>query len=235
MLDALLKALKQFSDPRLRSVVWLGIAAAALVFGLLFWAIGWLLSGVSLTDLGLSPETASPFEYPFRLLVDVLGGLAVLGLTWLLFPVVATAVSGIFLDRVAVAVEDRHYPGLPAAREQGIVEAVAMAARFLALSLLLNLLALPVYLLLPAVNFLLFYLLNGYLIGREYFEQAALRRLDPAEAAALRKRYGARIVTLGALFAFLMTIPLVNLVAPVFATAAMIHLFEGLRRQANPA
>ena len=165
----------------------------------------------------------------------MLGGLAVLGLTWLLFPVVATAVSGIFLDRVAVAVEDRHYPGLPAAREQGIVEAVAMAARFLALSLLLNLLALPVYLLLPAVNFLLFYLLNGYLIGREYFEQAALRRLDPAEAAALRKRYGARIVTLGALFAFLMTIPLVNLVAPVFATAAMIHLFEGLRRQANPA
>jgi len=59
MLDALLKALRQFSDPRLRSVVWLGIGAATLVFALLFWAIGWLLSGVSLTDLGLSPETAA--------------------------------------------------------------------------------------------------------------------------------------------------------------------------------
>lgn len=235
MIDALVKALRQFSDPRLRGVVWLGIGAAALVFALLFWGIGWLLSGVSLTDLGLSPETASPFEYPFRLLVDVLGGLAVLGLTWLLFPVVATAVTGIFLERVAVAVEGRHYPGLPAAREQGIGEAVGMAARFLALSLLLNLLALPVYLLFPAVNFLLFYLLNGYLIGREYFEMAALRRLESAEATALRKRYGGRIVTFGALFAFLMTIPVLNLAAPVFATAAMIHLFEGLRRQANPA
>jgi CysZ protein len=235
MIDALLKAFRQFSDPRLRGVVWLGIGAAALVFALLFWAIAWLLSGVSLTDLGLSPETSAPFEYPFRLLVDVLGGLAVLGLTWLLFPVVATAVTGIFLDRVAVAVESRHYPGLPAARDQGIGEAVGMAARFLALSLLLNLLALPVYLLFPAVNLLLFYLLNGYLIGREYFEMAALRRLDAADAAALRKRYGGRIVAAGALFAFLMTIPLVNLAAPVFAIAAMIHLFEGLRRQANPA
>ncbi|MBU2089763.1 MAG: EI24 domain-containing protein, partial [Alphaproteobacteria bacterium] len=108
-------------------------------------------------------------------------------------------------------------------------------ARFLALSILLNLIALPVYLLLPAVNLVLFYFLNGYLISREYFDMVAIRRVDKAEIVSMRRAYRGRLLGFGAVIAFLMTVPLVNLFVPVFATATMVHLFQGLRRKGIPA
>ncbi|KZD12774.1 EI24 domain-containing protein [Oceanibaculum pacificum] len=235
MFRSFTKALHQLSDPRLRGIVWRGALVALLVFIALFVAVNWGLSGLSLIDLGVPPNIADPVEWPFRLLVDILGGLAVLMLTWLLFPAVSTAVMGLFLDKAADIVEQRHYPDLPAAREQPLVEALFAAARFLGLSILLNLLALPVYLLLPAVNLVLFYLLNGYLISREYYEMVAVRRLDRDRLVAVRKRHGARLLAFGALIAFLMTVPIVNLFVPVFATAAMVHLFQGLQRQEIPS
>src|SRR3546814_18922147 len=75
-----------------------------------------------------------------------------------------------------------------------------------------------------------FYLLNGYLLGREYFEMVAVRRLDLAGAKRLRRDFRGRVVLAGAVIAFLLTIPLVNLVTPMIATAFMLHVFEGLRR-----
>ena len=91
--------------------------------------------------------------------------------------------------------------------------------------------ALPIYFFLPVINLLVFYALNGYLLGREYFELVALRRLDGSSAQVLRKSYQGTIFLSGAVIAFLTTVPLLNLAAPVVATAFMVHLFETLRRR----
>ena len=98
----------------------------------------------------------------------------------------------------------------------------------------LNLLALPLYLLLlfvPPFNLFVFYLLNGYLLGREYFELVAARRLDTAGVRRLRRAYRGRLLLAGAVIAFLLTVPIVNLVTPIIATGFMLHVFEGLRRR----
>jgi uncharacterized protein involved in cysteine biosynthesis len=92
-------------------------------------------------------------------------------------------------------------------------------------------LALPVYLLAPGINVLLFLGLNGYLFGREYFEVVALRRLDVVGARRMRQRFGARVFIGGVVIAALFALPLVNLVAPVIATAFMVHIFQELRRR----
>jgi len=91
----------------------------------------------------------------------------------------------------------------------------------------LNLLLLPFYLLLlwfPPAYAVLFYGVNGYLLGREYFEQVAMRRLDPEAARRLRRAHQGRIVLAGVAIAFLLTVPILNLIAPVLATAFMVHL-----------
>jgi uncharacterized protein involved in cysteine biosynthesis len=102
--------------------------------------------------------------------------------------------------------------------------------RLTGLTLLLNLLALPVYLLAPGINLFLFLALNGYLLGRGYFEVVALRRLDAGEARAVRRRFAGRIFLGGVVIAGLFALPFVNLVAPVIATAFMLHIFEALPR-----
>jgi len=169
-----------------------------------------------------------------NLAIDVLGSVAALFIAWLVFPTMALLILGFFLDRVIAAVERRHYPGLPEARAIGLHEAVMSAIRLALLALLLNLLALPLYLFLPVVNVMLFFALNGYLVGREYFEAVAYRRLDRVAVKALWRRYRVRFVIAGAVVAFLLSVPVLNLAVPLIGVAFMLHLFEPLRRAMPP-
>ena len=221
MLAPLLRALGNLSAPALRRVVGLSLALAAASFAVLWAAVA--------IALAYSPS------FGWHLLdwiADLLGAAAVLGLTWLCFPAVMTVVMSIFLDRVAGAVEALDYPGQGPPRRQSLSEATMTTLRLMGLTLLLNLLALPVYILAPGINFFVFLGLNGYLFGREYFEVVALRRLDRDAARALRHRFAGQVMVAGVAIVGLFAVPLLNLVAPVIATAFMVHLFQGLRHRA---
>src|SRR6516162_5961247 len=177
MVGALFRAIAVLGERPMRRVVALSLALAVLSFAVLWLAIAALLHHTSLFDWRV-----------LNWLVDLLGGLAVLGLTWLLFPAVVTLIMSFYLERIAAAVEALDYPGYDPPRRQPISETLGAMLRLTALTLLLNLLALPVYLLLPGINLFLFLALNGYLLGREYFEVVALRRLDAAATRAARNR-----------------------------------------------
>ncbi|HMD63663.1 MAG TPA: EI24 domain-containing protein [Stellaceae bacterium] len=219
MVIAFFRAVGALAAPPMRRVVALSFALAVLTFAVLWLAIAAILYHTALFDWRL-----------LNWLVDLLGGLAVLGLTWLLFPAAVTLIMGFYLERVAAAVEAVDYPGLGPPRPQPLGEIVAVTLRLSLLTLLLNILALPIYLLVPGINIFLFLALNGYLFGRGYFEVVALRRLDAGEARAVRSRFAGRIFLGGVVIAGLFTLPLINLVAPVIATAFMLHIFEALPR-----
>ncbi len=219
MISALSKALSQFDDPRIRAVVWRSAGLALVVLlalaVALYFLIGWLAGLTGWLDT----------------LAEFATGIGVVVLAWLMFPAAIGLTIGLFLEEVADAVEDRHYPGLPRPRIQSIAEAIGGGLKFALVALALNLAALPFYLLLIWVPFLspaLFYSLNGYLLGREYFEAVALRRLDARQTRALRRARSGRVFLAGVIIAFLLTVPFVNLVAPVIATAFMVHLFQGM-------
>ena len=221
MIAALLRAFSNLFEPALRRVVGLSFVLAILSFALLWLALGFVLGG-----------HASLGWRWLDWLVDLLGTVAALFLTWLLFPAVVTLVMGFFLERVAAAVESLDYPGQGPARTASIAETTMTTLRLMGLTLFLNLLALPIYVLIPGMNFFVFLALNGYLFGREYFEVVALRRLELPTARALRARFAGRVFLGGLAIAGLFAVPLVNLIAPVIATAFMVHLFEGWRRAA---
>lgn len=220
MISAILKGIGQLSDPRTRGVLWLSLGLSLLVFIVLWGVIGYLLTETSVSQIGWLDT-----------LVDVLGGAAVMVLTWLLFPGVMSAFVGLFLDRVADAVESRHYPSLPNADGLPLGASVIQALKFLVVVVALNLLMLPMLFFPPVFPFV-FYAVNGYLLSREYFELVALRRLNPADARRVRKRHSGTLMLTGVAIAFLLTVPFVNLLAPVIGTAAMVHLFERWRAQA---
>ena len=79
---------------------------------------------------------------------------------------------------------------------------------------------------------LIFYLLNGFLLGREYFTMAAMRREGRERAYAMRKKHGAEIWIAGCLMALPLTIPVVNLLIPVLGAATFTHLYHRLARKA---
>jgi CysZ protein len=211
MMHAFRLAVAQLGDRNFRRPLVLGLSGAALIFVALWGGLWLLLTRTQLFAIGWL-DTA----------VAALGELAAIGLAVLLYPAVAAAVTSLFLDQVVDAVEARYYPGMPPPRRIGWGEQIKAALRLLLVAVVLNLLVLPLYFL-PPINLLVFYALNGYILGREYFELVAARRLDPSgvRRAWRDHRWGA--TAMGAVIAFLSTLPLINLAAPLVGVAAVTH------------
>ncbi len=235
MFAALSKAIQQCSDPTFRRVLLRAVGLSLAVFVLLWivagallaWGGGWLLDWIN-------PEGI--WQDVLEVVFGAAGVGGILFASFILFPAVMVMVMSFLLEEIAVTVEGRHYPGLPPARPQPLGEMLRSGLAFAAMTVAINLLALPFYLLLiflPPFNLFLFYGVNGYLFGREYFEIVALRRQNPTDAKRLRPRHRGRLFLAGILIAVMMTIPIVNLFAPIVATGFMVHVFEDLKRRAG--
>lgn len=74
----------------------------------------------------------------------------------------------------------------------------------------------------------IFWGLNGFLLGREYFTVAAMRRVGRRGAQEMRKRHFVTIWVAGALMAVPLTIPLVNLLVPILGAVVFTHLYHAL-------
>jgi uncharacterized protein involved in cysteine biosynthesis len=219
MIGSIFKAFEQFPDPPFRSVVWQSLGYSLCVYAALVALASYGLGYVNVFDIGWV-DTA----------LQVLGGVAAFVLGLILFPGIVSAVVGLFLERIARAVEARYYPDLPPAPGQPVVTEAWASIRLAILSLVLNILVLPLYFV-PVLNVFVFYGLNGYLLGREYFELAALRRLDGARSRAMRRRHRFGVLVAGVVITILLTIPVINCVLPVVAAAFMVHEFERLKRR----
>lgn len=216
MLSALIKAIEQLPQRGVRG------------------AVGWSIGGTLAASIALTAGVAwvlrrtTVFETAWLdRVVDIVGGLAGAALVIVLFPAVVVLVAGFLLDGVCRAVEGRHYGHLGPAREQPILAGVWNALVFTAVVIAVNVLALPLYLL-PGPNIIVFGAVNGYLLGREFFEVVAARRMSTAAAKALRRRHRGRVFAAGVVIAAISAVPVVNLVLPVVATAFMVHVFHGL-------
>ena len=237
MLGYLSKALSQLGDPALRRVLLIGGAGSAVVFILLNVLVWWIFSStVDLSSLSLWGWLEDILDWTAGFVV----GLSLLIVSAVLFPGVSTIIVGFLLEDVVAAVEARYYPNEPPARPQPVSEVVASTTRFALMVIGLNLLCLPFYLILmfiPPLNLVLYYVLNGYLISREFFELVALRRMEPAAALNMRRQSRGKIIVAGILLTFVFTIPIVNFLTPVIATAFMVHVFHSLpgRQEIIPA
>lgn len=219
MIASAAQALGQMFDRSFRGVLALGIGCTFGLFLVLFFLLQWAAG--HLPDFGYAwIQDATKI---------IAGGLLVVVFVFLGAPI-AQLFASIFLDRIAGAVEQRHYPSAAHGPGSNFTELLVAGLSFTAISLVLNLLALPLHFALPLIGTIVVLLINGYLTGRTYFELAALRHMKPADARRLRRAHRVRLFFGGALISVLAMIPFVNFVAPVFAAAMMTHEYQKLAR-----
>ncbi len=222
---AFFRALGQIGDPRFRRVFFLGIG---LALGLLIAAalgFGWLMQALVGDSLTL------PWIGEITWLDNLAswGGIVLIfGLSVFLMIPVASAMTSMFLETVAEAVEDRHYPHLPKADPISFMDGLRDTVSFLGVLIVANLLAFALYLIFAPAAPLIFWALNGFLLGREYFTLAAMRRVGRARAKRMRREHIAPIWLAGTLMAIPLTIPILNLVIPILGAATFTHIYHGL-------
>ena len=223
--SAFLLALGQLADRRFRRVVGLGVLLAlALLFAayiLFVQAIWWL-----------APDTVDlPVIGPVSGVETFLGWASLflmIGLSVFLMVPVVSAFTGFFLEDVADAVEDRHYPDLTPATALSLAAGLRQSVNFLGLVIAVNLGARSLYPFVGPGIPLVFWAVNGLLLGREYFSLVALRRLPPSEVRAMRRRNRWTLWAAGALMAAPLSVPILNLAVPVLGVATFTHLYHRL-------
>lgn len=217
MFDAFFKTLGQLPTAPFQRVLWLSIAGSLATAIALWFALNTTLNHTDFIGLAWLDWIA-----------DILGSLAAVVLLILLLPAFVGLIASFMLESICRAVEARHYPHLPDARAQSIMEAVIIGLRFAAILIVLNILLLPL-IFFPPVYFVVGWALNGYLLGREFFELVACRRLVPTEIRTLRRKHRLSTMAAGLVIAVVAVIPIVNLILPLFGTAFMLHTFQRVR------
>lgn len=225
---SLMRGWQDLTRPGALKILLLGIGLALgllIAFGIgLVWFLGLVL-----------PDTVTLPWFGQVSWVDAAAGWAAVGLLlfgsiFLMVPV-ASLFTGFFLDDVAELVETHHYPNLPPVRKLGLAESLGDTLRFFGVVVGANLVALMIYPFVIPFAPMLFLGLNGYLLGREYFQTAALRRMDRDAAKALYQRNKLTIWTTGTLMALPLSVPVLNLVVPVVGAATFTHLFHAIARR----
>jgi uncharacterized protein involved in cysteine biosynthesis len=217
------KALGQIGDPRFRRVMGLGVLLALALLAAVY-------AGFLVLINSFVPGTIDLiFVGPITGIDALLGWgslFLMLGLSVFLMVPVASAFSGLFIEDIADAVEDRHYPGLPPVTPVRLDDSLVASLNFLGLVIAANVLALVLYIFAGPFIPVVFWAVNGWLLGREYFTLVATRRLGREGAKALRAQNSGRIWLAGILMAAPLSVPLVNLVIPVLGVATFTHLFH---------
>jgi CysZ protein len=237
MLDAAVKALSQILSPPMRSILWRSIGMALVLIVVLAIGLQRLLSFLATSGEGWAEALLGPsFHTPLDVLawiVSIAAGLGIVFGAVLLMPAITSLVASFFVDEVADHVEREHYPlerpGVALPFGLAMTEGVKTAL----LTILVYLIALP-FVVFAGAGFLIFFIATAWLLGREYFELAAMRFRSPEEAKAMRRGNAATIFAAGLIIAAFVSIPIVNLATPLFGMAFMVHMHKRLSAARPP-
>jgi CysZ protein len=233
MLDDAAKALSQMLSPPLRALLWksIGLALALIIVAgialdrVIVWLVG---AGGRSVETTLGPQAHLPAA-AIGWFISIAAGLGIVVGSVMLMPAVTAFVASFFADQIAEEVEHVHYPHDPPGVALPLWLAVSEGAKTALLAVVVYIACVP-FLLFAGFGAILFFLAMAWLLGREYFELAAMRFRPPIEAKAMRKRHAATVYGAGLLIAAFVSIPIVNLATPLFAMPLMVHVHKRLAR-----
>jgi CysZ protein len=234
MLDDAARAIVQMFSAPLRAVLWksIGLALALIVAAaialdrLIVWLVG---TGSTSAEHALGPHAHLPVD-AIAWLLSAAAGLGIVVGSVMLMPAVTAFVASFFADQIAEEVERRYYPADPPGRALPLWRATVEGGETALLAVVVYVCA-AAFLLVAGLGVVIFFLATAWLLGREYFELAAMRFRPPMEAKALRKRNAGTVYVGGLLIAAFVSIPIVNLATPLFAMALMVHTHKRLSRR----
>lgn len=229
MIDAAVKALAQMFTPALRRVLMKAVGLALILIVIVGIVLQRLLSALAEHGAtwaeqasGVAPHAAwSALAW----VLSIMAGLGIVTGALFLMPTIAAFIGSFFVDETAEAVEREYYSTDPVGRALPFLRAMIEGLKIAALTLLVYFCALP-FIFFAGLGVIILFLANSYLLGREYFELAAMRFHPPYEAKAMRKANAAYVFLAGMVIAVFVSIPVVNLATPVFAMAFMVHVHK---------
>ena len=229
MLDAAAKAFAEMLSAPLRAVLMKSIAFALALIVVIGIALQRVLSALADSGATWAEQTSGMAPHAawaaLAWVLSIMAGLGIITGALFLMPAVTAFVGSFFVDEIADVVEREYYPAEPAGRALPLFRATIEGVKFALLALVVYLGALP-FLFFAGLGVVILFLANAYLLGRQYFEFAAMRFHPSHDAKVLRKANATYVFLAGMVIALFVSIPVVNLATPIFAMAFMVHIHK---------
>ncbi len=229
MIDAAINALSQMFTQPLRRVLLKAVGLALLLIVIIGIVLNRVFAALAASGATWAEQTSGMAPHAawtaLAWVLSIMAGLGIITGALFLMPAVTAFVGSFFVDEIAEAVEREHYPAEPTGRALPFLRALFEGLKFASLALVVYLCALP-FVLFAGLGVIILFLANSYLLGREYFELAAMRFRPPAEAKAMRKSNASYVFLAGMVIAVFVSIPVINLATPIFAMAYMVHIHK---------
>lgn len=230
--DAAYRAFQRLFTPPFRSMLWKALGATLLLLAIL-----WLL--VRETFLFYVWPWLQQFMPNLPDRIGWLGFVAVIAfsiglalLMALLIAPITAMIGGYFMDDAAEIIEKSDFRQDRAGQAMPFGRSLVISLKFLGLSLIGNLVAFILYFV-PGVNLIAFYVINGYLLGREYFQFAACRLRSENDAYKFYRQNALTVFCGGLVIALFVSVPVLNLLTPLFAAAMMTYLHKSLSKKSD--
>lgn len=223
MVAVLIKSIESAFYPEFLRIILKAFLGSLVLFVLL----------LSLTWYGLTLIKFFDLDW-LETLLDSISWAGIVIVSWALFPGTVIIVMGFFIEDIVREVEKLHYPNLDDNFIKPRGSSLWSGCKFGLLTLMINLAALPIiliFLFLPPINIFVFTALNGYLLGREYFELVASRRLQKDRVKKLWKCNRIQLIFSGVVITILYSIPVINFLMPAIGVAYMVHTFYRIWRK----
>lgn len=221
-----LRSFADLGDVHIRQVIFRSMLITFLILTTLVVTIGMTVFNIGFVTIANIDATGGIFADIFSIILGFVtfGGMIILG--FVLYIPTMTFISGCFADRVNLFVENKYYPSLEGQlptlnfRRQIILSVTLLMKMFL-----VNLVTIPLYLISGVAAIIPFYLINGYLVGEEYFFGQVARYGDQtgAQRQELKRAMKYSPTFYGIIIVFLSTLPIINLVTPIFAVLVTAH------------
>lgn len=219
MIKAYLLTLSQLKDPQIfKPLCYATLLTVACILGLLLAGAGTISWVLDLFNHNLNQWFGDATGI-FRWVIQLIGAVFVLLLGYFIFSGIHAAFLGIFIDDIFDAIQKRHYPAYELCPPPSLLTSITFSVRFITFSLLINLIALPFYLLgwlIPPLGISMQIGVNGYLLGKEY---GSLCRLRLGESSAGKTGH----LKEGALASCMWMVPVLNLAGPVLLAGSVMH------------
>jgi CysZ protein len=229
MIDAAFTAFADLFTQRLRGVLLKSIGLALLLIVLIGIGLHHVLAGFAERGADWAEQTSGFAPHAawsaLAFVLSLAAGLSIVTGALFLMPAVTAFVGSFFVDEVADAVEQAHYPAEPRGKALPFFVALIEGIKIALIAIVVYLCALP-FIFFAGIGIVILFLANAYLLGREYFELAAMRFRSPVEAKTMRKARGTYVFIAGMVIAVFVSVPLLNLATPIFAMAFMVHVHK---------
>jgi len=220
--------------PASRSALWKSLGITLLIIAGIWFGLGSAFESIAMPLLDQFIPGLPGWAGWLGTVAAIVAGLGLALVLGMLIAPITAIVAGLFLDDVAEVIEKTDYPEDQPGRAMPLGDAILQSAKFMLVVIAGNVVALFM-LLIPGVNIAAFFIVNGYLLGREYFEFAAMRHHPPKEARAIRSRNGLNVFLAGLVIAAFLSVPILNLLTPMFAAGMMVHLYKMTARRMTPS